>query len=68
MIEKEVDGKLVKVDQPPDIYDADPDKEKDLLEKGLKIFRKTLQMNYFIRGDEVYPGEDEVNQDARGNG
>src|SRR4051794_14022674 len=25
------------------------------------ILRKTLQLNYFIRGDEVYPGEDEVN-------
>jgi len=26
------------------------------------IMRKTLQLNYFIRGDEVYPGEDEVNE------
>jgi hypothetical protein len=25
------------------------------------ILRKTLQLNYLIRGDEVYPGEDEVN-------
>ena len=25
------------------------------------ILRKTLQMNYFIRGDDVYPGLDEVN-------
>ena len=25
------------------------------------ILRKTLQLNYFIRGDEVYPGEDDVN-------
>jgi hypothetical protein len=25
------------------------------------ILRKTLQMNYFVRGDEVYPGLDEVN-------
>jgi len=25
------------------------------------ILRKTLQMNYFVRGDEVYPGQDEVN-------
>jgi hypothetical protein len=25
------------------------------------ILRKTLQLNYFIRGDDVYPGEDEVN-------
>ncbi|MDW8263539.1 MAG: hypothetical protein RMJ35_13510 [Phycisphaerales bacterium] len=27
------------------------------------ILRKTLQLNYHIRGDEVYPGEDEVNRD-----
>lgn len=26
------------------------------------ILRKTLQLNYLIRGDEVYPGEDEVNE------
>ncbi len=25
------------------------------------ILRKTLQLNYHIRGDEVYPGEDEIN-------
>ncbi|HEX3359150.1 MAG TPA: hypothetical protein VHS31_19380 [Tepidisphaeraceae bacterium] len=25
------------------------------------ILRKTLQLNYHIRGDEVYPGEDDVN-------
>lgn len=25
------------------------------------ILRKTLQMNYYVRGDEVYPGLDEVN-------
>ena len=31
--------------------------------KDLIILRKTLQLNYFIRGDEVYPGEDEVNVD-----
>lgn len=24
--------------------------------------RKTLQLNYLVRGDEVYPGEDEVNE------
>jgi hypothetical protein len=28
------------------------------------ILRKTLQLNYLIRGDEVYPGEDEVNEHA----
>jgi hypothetical protein len=26
------------------------------------ILRKTLQLNYLIRGDEFYPGEDEVNE------
>jgi hypothetical protein len=26
------------------------------------ILRKTLQLNYFVRGDEVYPGEDQVNE------
>ncbi len=28
---------------------------------GLVTLRKTLQLNFFIRGDEVYPGEDQVN-------
>jgi len=28
------------------------------------ILRKTLQLNYHIRGDEVFPGEDEVNENA----
>jgi hypothetical protein len=26
------------------------------------MLRKSLQLNYFIRGDEVHPGEDEVNE------
>jgi len=26
------------------------------------ILRKTLRLNYHVRGDEVYPGEDEVNE------
>jgi hypothetical protein len=26
------------------------------------ILHKTLQLNYHIRGDEVYPGEDEINE------
>ena len=26
------------------------------------ILRKTLQLNFLIRGDDVYPGEDEVNE------
>jgi hypothetical protein len=29
------------------------------------ILRKSLQLNYFVRGDDVFPGEDEVNVDAR---
>jgi len=29
------------------------------------ILRKTLQLNYLIRGDDVYPGEDEVNENPR---
>lgn len=29
------------------------------------ILRKTLQLNYLIRGDEVYPGEDEVNEEPQ---
>lgn len=29
------------------------------------LLRRTLQLNYLIRGDEVHPGEDEVNEDAR---
>lgn len=28
------------------------------------ILRKTLRLNYHVRGDEVYPGEDEVNENA----
>jgi hypothetical protein len=49
---KLVNGDYQKVDQADDM--------KNL--KDLVILRKTLQLNFFIRGDEVYPGEDEVNQ------
>lgn len=28
------------------------------------ILRKTLQLNYLIRGDEILPGEDEVNKES----
>jgi hypothetical protein len=28
------------------------------------ILRKTLQLNYLIRGDEFFPGEDEVNKES----
>jgi hypothetical protein len=48
---KMIDGKYQKVDQADDM--------KNL--KDLVILRKTLQLNFHIRGDEVYPGEDEVN-------
>lgn len=30
----------------------------------LVTLRKTLQLNYFVRGDEVFPGEDQVNVDS----
>jgi hypothetical protein len=62
VILKRVDGKLVKVDQAEDVYSKE--NEDDLLKKGLIIMRKTLQLNFFIRGDEVYPGEDVVNKDT----
>lgn len=29
------------------------------------ILRKTLQLNYLIRGDEVFPGEDDINENPR---
>ena len=29
------------------------------------ILRKTLQLNYHVRGDEVYPGQDEVNENPQ---
>jgi hypothetical protein len=62
VIMKSIDGKLTKVDSADDIYSKDA--EDDLLKKGLVILRKTLQLNFFIRGDDVYPGEDEVNKDS----
>ena len=31
---------------------------------GLTTLRKTLQLNFFIRGDDVFPGEDQVNVDG----
>ena len=62
VIMKMVDGKLTKIDQPQEMYS--PDKEDEFLKKGLTILRKTLQLNFYIRGDEVYPGEDEVNKDS----
>jgi hypothetical protein len=29
------------------------------------ILRKTLQLNFIVRGDEVFPGEDEVNENPQ---
>ena len=29
------------------------------------VLRKTLRLNYFVRGDEVHPGEDEVNENPK---
>jgi hypothetical protein len=51
---KNVNGEFKKVEN--------ADEMKDI--KDLIILRKTLQLKYFIRGDEVYPGEDEVNAGA----
>jgi hypothetical protein len=53
---KKVDGALVELKQGADYKGVKPD--------DLVILRKTLQLNYWIKGDEVYPGEDEVNQTA----
>ena len=54
-------GKLVKATTPDLVADA------KAVAAGtpstLTTLRKTLQLNYFIRGDDVYPGEDEVNVD-----
>jgi hypothetical protein len=62
VILKSVNGKLTKVEDADNIYSKES--EADLLKNGLVIMRKTLQLNFFIRGDEVYPGEDEVNKDG----
>ncbi len=51
VILKKADGDFQKVDKAEDLKET----------KDLFILRKTLQLNFFIRGDEVYPGEDEVN-------
>ncbi len=62
VIMKNVNGKLTKVESADDIY-AKATEEK-LLSEGLVILRKTMQLNFFVRGDDVYPGEDEVNKDS----
>lgn len=51
---KNANGKFQKIESAEELRNT-----KDLI-----ILRKTLQLNFFIRGDEVYPGEDEVNVDS----
>jgi hypothetical protein len=51
---KKVDGALVELKEGADFKDVKPE--------DLVILRKTLQLNYIIHGDEVYPGEDVVNE------
>lgn len=33
--------------------------------KSVVVFRKTLKLNFHINGDEVFPGEDDVNENAQ---
>jgi hypothetical protein len=54
ILKKGDDGKLVKA-TPADL---------ELNPTGLITLRKTLQLNFFIRGDGVYPGEDQVNAEG----
>jgi hypothetical protein len=51
---KKVDSALVELKQGADY--------KDVKNEDLVILRKTLQLNYIINGDEVFPGEDVVNE------
>ena len=44
-----------------DCAKSDTYSDKDVPEKDVVILRKTLQLNYVIYGDAVYPGLDEVN-------
>ena len=53
---KMVDGKPVRVKPENSAQEL-----KGVDEKDVVILRKTLQLNYVIYGDEVYPGLDEVN-------
>ena len=57
-LKKDDKGKLVKA------ATADLVADRNANPSTLTTLRKTLQLNYFIRGDDVYPGEDEVNTDA----
>ena len=53
---KMVDGKPVKVKPESISLELKGVNEKDVI-----ILRKTLQLNYVVYGDDVYPGLDEVN-------
>ena len=53
-LKKDATGKFVKVTASADLKDT----------AALVVLHKTLQLNYFVRGDDVYPGEDQVNADA----
>jgi hypothetical protein len=53
-LKKGADGKFVKTTDSTDMKDP----------SALIVLHKTKQLNFFIRGDEVYPGEDEVNVDG----
>ncbi len=52
---KKVDGNLIELKTGAEFKEAG---------KNLVILRKTLQLNFFINGDDVYPGEDVVNENA----
>ena len=53
-LKKGADGKFVKATSDDELGNP----------KGLVTLRKTLQLNFFVRGDEVFPGEDQVNVDG----
>ncbi len=52
---KKVDGNLVELKTGADFIEAG---------KNLVILRKTLQLNFFINGDDIYPGQDVLNEKA----
>jgi hypothetical protein len=55
-LKKGADGQMVKV-KPERIAEE----LKGVKEEDVVILRKTLQLNYVVYGDELYPGLDEVN-------
>ncbi len=52
---KKVDGNLVELKTGADFKEAGT---------NLIILRKTFQLNFFINGDDIYPGQDVVNEKA----